>query len=121
MIQLENRWTDLNSIWYGRYAIGVVDGQSPLYGTEPPERRGGLPGAIRCCALWGVSGAADPPLGANRRVGQVRWMGQIALGGAEPQTATARPIWNPLLDNSGIKQLPLLGPIVAQQWEFGSR
>jgi hypothetical protein len=22
MIQLENRWTDLDEIWYGRYAIG---------------------------------------------------------------------------------------------------
>jgi hypothetical protein len=23
MIQLENRWTDLDGIWYGRYAIGI--------------------------------------------------------------------------------------------------
>jgi hypothetical protein len=23
MIQLENRWTDLDEIWCGRYAIGV--------------------------------------------------------------------------------------------------
>jgi hypothetical protein len=23
MIQLENRWTDLYEIWYGRYATGV--------------------------------------------------------------------------------------------------
>jgi hypothetical protein len=23
MIQLENRWTDLDEIWYGRYAIGI--------------------------------------------------------------------------------------------------
>jgi hypothetical protein len=22
MIQLDNRWTDLDEIWYGRYAIG---------------------------------------------------------------------------------------------------
>jgi hypothetical protein len=24
MIQLENRWTDLDEIWYGRYAIGTA-------------------------------------------------------------------------------------------------
>jgi hypothetical protein len=40
MIQLENRWTDLDEIWYERYAIGVYSkivfacwmGQNPLGG-----------------------------------------------------------------------------------------
>jgi hypothetical protein len=47
-------------------------GQSFLCGVEPQERRGVVPGAARCCALWGASDAADPPMcGAERP----RWGG----------------------------------------------
>jgi hypothetical protein len=53
-------------------------------------------------------------------VEQARWMRQSVPGGAKLQTASARPIWNPLLGNNSIKQLPLLEVIVAQKWYPGS-
>jgi hypothetical protein len=58
LIQLENRWTDLDEIWYGSYATGVYSkivrwiGQSPLYGADPTTAMGvgclGRPGFVRC-------------------------------------------------------------------------
>jgi hypothetical protein len=61
MIQLENRWTDLDEVWYGLYAIGLYSkmvlahwiGQDSLGVADPQKATAVLcPGRAQCGELW---------------------------------------------------------------------
>jgi hypothetical protein len=96
LIQLENRLTDLDEIWYGLYAIGVYSptgwGRAPLVSRRPKERwRRGVTGG-RCGATWVEAGIVW-----LHRWEQTPMWGTVPLAGWGPKERRRRGVSRDML------------------------